>query len=224
MKVLAFSGGCFSGKTSAINALKRLLSDQGIEVHTGDELVRKNVNAMDIDMIRGNANKYFQFELNVIKAKIEYEQSLHKKYSDNCVILLDRALTDSLMYYTLYVDVNKLSDINLDIYKEFREKLSDATYFSFANIYTHIIEFSPLDTLCYKAEDIKFRPTRIDTLKYVEHEFVQELNESYIGRVRRSTYNTSQLKYIRTKINVENGVNAWLAKFLYNNKDLNFLS
>ena len=150
---------------------------------------------------------------------------MHKKYSDDCIILLDRALTDSLMYYTLYVDVNKLSDINLDIYKEFREKLSNAIHFSFTNIYTHIIEFSPLNALCYKAEDIKFRPTRIDTLKYIEHNTVQELNEAYYSRVQHSTYNTTKLKYIRTGININNsnGINAWLSKFLYNNEDLKTL-
>lgn len=223
MKVLAFSGGCFSGKTSAIEAFKHLLIGQGVEVHTGNELVRNNAKAVDIDKIRSNADKYLQFELDIINAKIEYEQSLQKRFSDNCIILLDRALTDSLMYYTLYINVNKLSDTSLDIYREFREKLSDAIYYSFANIYTHVIEFLPLDAPCYKAEDIEFRPSRVDTLKYVEHDVVQELNESYTDRVRRGTHNVSQLKYIRTKINITNGINSWLAKFLYNNKDLNFL-
>lgn len=222
MKVLAFSGGCFSGKTSAIEALKRLLISQGVEVHLGNELVRNNARAVDIDKIRSNADKYLQFELEVINAKIEYEQSLQKRFSDNCVILLDRALTDSLMYYTLYIDVNKLSNVSLDIYREFREKLSNAIYYSFANIYTHVIEFSPLNATCYKAEDIKFRPLQVDTLKYIEHDIVQELNESYNAKVKRLNAE-AQLKYIRTKINIANGIDYWLAKFLYNNKDLNFL-
>lgn len=221
MKVLAFSGGCFSGKTTAINALKQWFTVNGVEVHTGDELVRKNAKAVFIDCLRKDSNKYLQFELDVINAKIDYEKSLRERFSDNSVILLDRALTDSLMYYMLYVNVNELNDVNLDIYIEFRNKLSEAIYNSFANTYTHLIEFSPLESTCYKQKDIEFRPIRIDTLKYIEYNTVQELNEAYYSRVQRGTYNTTKLKYIRTRINNSNGINAWLSNFLYNNKDLN---
>lgn len=221
MKVLAFSGGCFSGKTTAINALKHWFTIHGIEAHTGDELVRKSAKAVFIDGLRKDPNKYLQFELDVINAKIDYEKSLRERFSDNSIILLDRALTDSLMYYMLYINVNELNDVNLDIYIEFRNKLSEAIYNSFANIYTHLIEFSPLESTCYKQKDIEFRPIRVDTLKYIEHNTVQELNEAYYNRVQRSTHNVTQLKYIRTRINNNNGINAWLSNFLYNNEDLN---
>ena len=145
---------------------------------------------------------------------------MRERFSDNSIILLDRALTDSLMYYMLYINVNELNDVNLDIYIEFRNKLSEAIYNSFANIYTHLIEFSPLKSTCYKQKDIEFRPIRVNTLKYIEHNTVQELNEAYYSRVQRGTYNTTQLKYIRTRINNSNGINAWLSNFLYNNEDL----
>lgn len=213
MKVVAFSGGCFSGKTTAINALADMLMHQGVEVHRGAELVRNNAQAVDIDEMRADPNQYLKFELDIINAKIQYEQSLKDKFSDDCVILLDRALTDSLMYFSLYTDINKLKDSCLDQYQQFRSYLSDAIQYSFKNIYTHLFEFMPLNATCYKESDIMYRPKRVDTLKYIEYETVKELNECYYNR-------TKACKYVRTQIDASLGIEHWLAKFLYYNPDI----
>ena len=220
MKVLAFSGGCFSGKTTAITAIADLLRSHNMKVIVGNELARQRKEAISIDTLRNNQDEYFKFECDIISKKIAFEQQLQKYYSEDVVVLLDRALTDSLMYFNMYINPDKLDDVNLDTYLDFKNTIANSAFKSFSDLYTHIIEFSPINALCYKQEDMVYRPNRIDTLKHIEYNAIKDLNENMFRRVERTRL-VNRLKYIRTKIDVINGgIERWSNTFINNNPDI----
>lgn len=220
MKVLAFSGGCFSGKTTAMTAIADLLRSHNVKVIVGNELARQRKEAVFIDALRNNQDNYFKFECDIINKKIVFEQQLQKRYSEDVVVLLDRALTDSLMYFNMYINPDKLNDVNLDAYLDFKNTIAESAFNSFSDLYTHVIEFLPIDALCYKQEDIVYRPNRVDALKHIEYNAIRDLNENMYRRVERTRL-VNRLKYIRTKIDVKNGgIEQWLNTFINNNPDI----
>ena len=103
--VIAFSGGCFSGKTSTIEALEKILISKNIKVIKLNELMRNFTKNLSIDTLRTKfPNRYFKIEKQVISNKISDEEKAKKFYKDDtCVMLIDRALTVSLFYYVNYV-------------------------------------------------------------------------------------------------------------------------
>lgn len=170
--IIAFSGGCFSGKTTTMEALKKELEKRGHRVVMLDELVR-NKKIKSIDDIRKNPNKYVNFQNDVIGKKIKAEMESMKLDCD--VVLIDRAITDSLFYLTFYVDKAHLSDEAYKKYSKLIKKTINHVSFAFEHIYDAIVEFKPIDDTC---NDAIYRPERIDTAKFIEHKMISMLNES----------------------------------------------
>lgn len=173
-KVIAFSGGCFSGKTTAAFVVKSYLENAGYKVVVLDELIR-TATSKPIDEIRKNPAEYLKLQETIIRGKIEQEI---KAFADTSgvVYLADRAITDSLFYLQNYVDKSSLSDeeiirfcnLHKDVIQHAKYAFSDAGYFS-------VIEFKPL---CGENTD-KFRPKHINYSKEYEHDAIRALNLSF---------------------------------------------
>jgi hypothetical protein len=172
---IAFSGGCFSGKTSTMKALKSILEKYGFTVIILDELIRKSQKAKatkSIDEIRRDANEYFELQKEIIQEKIKQENKAFNS-SKPIIYLFDRALTDSLFYYEFYVDKNNLH--NKLSYFEFYEDIVNSVIKSF-NLLDMLIEFKPLMNI--KNEDT-MRPAMINNSAQVEYLGIHRNNAAF---------------------------------------------
>ena len=171
--VIAFSGGCFSGKTTTMEKLKESLEKRGHRVIMLGELVRE-YKIGSIDELRENPSKYLAFQDSIITSKISAEAHLlSRAYSDTDIVLVDRAITDSLFYLLFYVDKKELTERDLNIYWHLLSRVQNHTEYAFRHIYDVVYEFAPINKLC---DDTVFRPQKIDILKYIESITISMLN------------------------------------------------
>lgn len=191
---IAFSGGCFSGKTSTMEALKSILEKEGYKVAIINEAMRETEVAksgMSIDAIRQDANLYFKLQKEIIQKKIDQEFKAFNG-EPNTIYLFDRALTDSLFYYEFYVDKSKLD--NKEEYFKFHKYLLDKVS-STLNQVDLLIEFRPLENC--NINDDKMRPAYLEEVSYSEFNCIRRLNYSYRQRDDRhgSMYINLNSKY-----------------------------
>lgn len=173
---IAFSGGCFSGKTSTMEALKSILEKEGYKVVIISEAMRETEVAksgMSIDAIRQDANLYFKLQKEIIQKKIDLEFEAFNGEPDT-IYLFDRAITDSLFYYEFYVDKSKLD--NKKEYFRFHKYLLDKVS-STLNQVDLLIEFKPLD--CRDVNEDKMRPAYLEDVSYSEYICISRLNYDY---------------------------------------------
>lgn len=173
---IAFSGGCFSGKTSTMEALKSILEKNGYKVVIVSEAMRETEVAksgMSIDTIRQDANLYFKLQKEIIQKKVTEEIKAFSGES-NAIYLFDRALTDSLFYYEFYVDKSKLD--NKYEYFKFHKWLLREVHTYLANL-DLLIEFKPLKNC--NVNDDKMRPAYLEEASYSEYTCIHRLNYTY---------------------------------------------
>lgn len=174
-KVVAFSGGCFSGKTTTINALKDKLEGRGKKVVVLDELIRKYA-TKPIDEIRKNPSEYLALQCRIIRGKMTQELKAFADTSDT-IYLADRSIFDSLFYLTHCVDKSQLSDKDMlkfyDLYNEV------ASYIENKVNYSYIIMFHPLQNA--KTNDA-FRPRLLSEASNYEYENIKLYVEGYSCR------------------------------------------
>ena len=179
--LIAFSGGCFSGKTTTLNKLSQYLSDRGYPVEVIKERAREFMPQQyngNIDLLRKNAKDYLKFEIDIISKKIQDEDNARTGESKK-VYLIDRALTDSLFYLETYIDIKSL-DIEsakefTDFHKKLINRLTKANYYTQYG-YDIIFEFGPIEN-CVNNDT--FRPSNIDAIKYYEHNRIAQINNLY---------------------------------------------
>lgn len=176
--IIAFSGGCFSGKTSTIMKIKEKLGDECIVL---DEIIRKiykNDENFSISKIRKNPEEYLELQSKIINEKIKSEINafLSKDFNDK-IILVDRALTDSFFYLTYYVDKSSFSDEIKEKYNIFLKNMIGYIENS-SSIYDYVLEFSPIQN---KKNEDNFRPSDIDSSKDIEHFFISLYNQKFYG-------------------------------------------
>lgn len=173
---IAFSGGCFSGKTSTMEALKYILEKEGYKVVIISEAMRETEAAksgMSIDAIRQDANLYFKLQKEIIQKKINQEFEAFNG-EPNTIYLFDRAITDSLFYYEFYVDKSKLD--NKEEYFKFHKYLLDKVS-STLNQVDLLIEFKPLNNRDINVD--KMRPAYLSSASYLEFACIYRLNNNY---------------------------------------------
>lgn len=168
---IAFSGASNSYKTTTINNIKNILGDNAIIL---DEVIRKKEN-FSIDDVRSNPDKYVDFQIEVISEKIKQEQAIFK-YSESAVVLIDRSMVDSLMYYLLYVDKNNLSNESLKKYSEFYEFLIERVNEHVNNVYDKIFFLPPQKPNL----DDQFRTKKLNYFQSMEAEVILRLSQSYL--------------------------------------------
>ena len=173
---IAFSGGCFSGKTSTMEALKSILEKNGYKAVIIGEAMRETEVAksgMSIDAIRQDANLYFKLQKEIIQKKIDQELEAFNG-EPNTIYLFDRAITDSLFYYEFYLDKNKLD--NKKEYFKFHKYLLDKVC-STLNQVDLLIEFKPLNNCDVNID--KMRPAYLKDVSYSEYICISRLNYNY---------------------------------------------
>lgn len=175
-KLILFSGGCNSGKTTTLRAVADKLVAMDYDVKILDELIRKETN-MPIDELRKNANAYLDLQNKIIRKKIELEKAAIED-SSNDIYLADRAATDSMFYLENYVDKNQLDDEHIAIFCELHKSLDEYLKRYFWR-YHLLIQFAPLEV---KVQD-KFRPKRVDILKDYESHCIERLNFTYYLKI-----------------------------------------
>lgn len=174
MRVVTFSGGCVSGKTTMMNAVRENLASKGIKCVFMDEIMReKKINS--IDDIRSAPGKYLSLQEDIIMEKVNLERMIKfsTKSIDADVVLIDRALSDSLFYLLFYTDKSKLTTAELQRFEALYAYVNDHAKYMFERIYDLVIFFKPLSNV--KVDD-KFRPKNIDILKYTESRMIEMLN------------------------------------------------
>lgn len=169
--VIAFSGGCFSGKTTTMEKLKESLEKRGRKVAMLSELVREH-KIESIDKLRQDPSEYLKFQQDIILEKIDAELNCTKLDAD--VVLVDRAITDSLFYLMFYVDKSRLSFDDIAIFYGLQNRTRMHMKQAFEQIYNLVIEFSPINAVC---DDKVFRPKKIGALKYIEYDIISMLND-----------------------------------------------
>lgn len=179
---IAFSGGCFSGKTSTMEALKFILEKEGYNVVIISEAMRETEAAksgMSIDAIRQDANLYFKLQKEIIQKKINQEFEAFNGKPDT-IYLFDRAITDSLFYYEFYIDKSKLD--NKEEYFKFHKYLLDKVS-STLNQVDLLIEFKPLNNRDINTD--KMRPAYLSSASYSEFACIFILNNNYRRKLDR---------------------------------------
>lgn len=178
--IVAFSGGCFSGKTTTIKKVAEKLRQLGYTVYILNENIRdKNVfrKAGNIDNIRQDPNSYLLLQNEIIREKIENENEiLDAKYTTKTIILVDRALTDSLFYLSCYVDKANLTLENKKIFRHLFSFIYMILLLS--KRYDKVLEFRPI-----KIENIdKYRPKDLEQLHYFEYEIIHCFNNNFFDK------------------------------------------
>lgn len=179
-KVITFSGGCFSGKTTTMNAVKAYLEDAGYKVVVLGELIRTATDK-PIDEIRKDPTAYLHLQEKIIRSKIEQENKALEDNSDT-VYLADRAITDSLFYLQNYVDKSGLSDDGMIAYCKLHKEVIEHANKVFGikePKYFAVIEFSPI----HGQSNDKYRPKHIDFSKEYEYDAIRILNNSFATRL-----------------------------------------
>lgn len=183
-RLVLFSGGCNSGKTTTLKAVADKLIELGYNVHILDELIRKETDR-PIDELRKDANAYLDLQNKIIREKIKQEK-LAIEDSSYDIFLADRAATDSMFYLENYVDKNQLDDTHIAMFCELHKSLHEYLKRYFWR-YHLIVQFAPLEV---KEQD-QFRPKRVDILKDYEAHCIERLNfvysqgiSQYISRVQ----------------------------------------
>ena len=183
---IIFTGGCHSGKTTSIQTIKKILEKRGKKVFIFSEIIRGH-NIGSIDDIRSDANKYMDLQNQIINEKIDMELSLtipsYENEIDryNSVVLVDRAITDSLFYLTFYTNKNGFNEESkekfFNTYNRIKKHLDNIT-----NVYDYIFEFKPLQNI---TEDDSFRPKSLDKMKEIEYNMIHTYNKYYFGQYER---------------------------------------
>lgn len=196
--VIAFSGGCYSGKTTTIGVVKKALENAGYEVATLNELIRV-ATSKPIDELRKNPSEYLKLQEKIIREKIEQENKAFEDKSDK-VYLIDRAITDSLFYLQNYVDKSALTEEEMIRYCKLHKTVISHAKKAFSQFgYNVILEFVPIKGACI---DDKYRPKHITYSKEYEHDAISILNFNFMYR------NVTSASIFRIDLNVDvaNGV------------------
>lgn len=182
--VIAFSGGCYSGKTTTIKIVKDALIRCNYNVIILSEILRE-VTDKPIDELRKSPSEYLNLQYDIITKKILQENRAFNDTSD-VVYLADRAITDSLFYLENYVDKSKLPEQDIERLCKLDSAVRAHAVKAFSEGYTSVLEFEPLQI---KNKDDKYRPKYLEHLSNYEFDAIHTLNLAYsYDRINRKTF------------------------------------
>lgn len=199
--VVAFSGGCCSGKTTTLNALKEQLEKEGkkVLVFKADSHAYLAERNTTIDAIRRRALDYLRFQEWICHEQANFEnQILQDRYYDYDVILLDRSLFDCLFYTQYYIDLGNESlqlGMGLNRYYDLQLYLDKYLTKAVQRIYDMVLFFEPI-TKPEGATSTYSRPVGLDMLKYIEGHGIYGLIKyrAAFGRLCLINLNTTELQ------------------------------
>lgn len=192
-KLILFSGGCNSGKTTTLKAVASKLQSLGHKVNMLDELIRKETDK-PIDELRKDAKAYLQLQDKIIRAKIEQEKQALEDFRTDNIYLADRAVTDSMFYLENYVDKSQLDEEGIKLFCFLHNSVHEYLKRYFWR-YSLIVEFQPVEV---KELDL-FRPAYIDMMKNFENICIARLNYAYSEGYKKQNFMSVDLNYINTE-------------------------
>ena len=192
-KLILFSGGCNSGKTTTLKAVASKLQSLGYEVVILDEIIRKETDK-PIDELRKDAKAYLQLQDKIIRAKIEQEKAAIENRRDDVIYLADRAVTDSIFYLENYVDKSQLDEEDLKLFCRLHNSAHEylKRYLWRTEL---IVEFYPIEV----KELDSFRPTHIDIMKNYESICISRLNYCYLNGYKKQNFMIADLNYMKSE-------------------------
>lgn len=188
---IALTGACHSGKTTFMDRLKKIAPD---DILLSSEIIR-SMNIESIDYIRKDADKYFEFEVEIIRKKWENDRAVGVLEDKIC--LLDRSLIDSYFYFTAYIDPGRLNSENKIKYKEYLSKF-EKKLFALNSFYDQIILFKPIPV----KETDKFRPQNIEQIQQKEFETIALLYSKFDMFDKVKYFDSTSEKAIPDFINI----------------------
>lgn len=153
-KLIAFSGGCYSGKTTIMEEIVKEIE----HCETAGEIIR-GVISESIDKVRADARGYLRLQFRIINSKI-WDEWRHRLTNPCDLVLVDRSLADSMFYFTTYVNRSKLTLWDRVLYWGFLMYLKAMTWCAMTFLYSKVILFTPLPT--NNCDDTFFRPEQLD--------------------------------------------------------------
>lgn len=172
--IVPFSGGCFSGKTTTMRAVQAILSNLKYNCRIVEEPIRR-LKIASIDELRKKPSEYLKMQLKITPARINHELSL-RETAMPAIFLVDRAIADSMFYPLFYLNTEELNNRELLKAKNLFALMQKSAQFLYDGVYNHVLFFKPMELSC---SDTKFRPTRIDVLKYIESDMILNLTKSF---------------------------------------------
>lgn len=202
VNVITVSGGCHSGKTTTMTKLKEAFEQMGFKVEVFKENIHKYINST-IEELRADPHKYLQVQCKVIEERIAYEHNLlvNRAEQEADIVLIDRAITDSIMYAMMYIDPRKLSGDDLLLYADLLQKANKHATLCLP-LFT-LIELAPLNKPC---DDYTYRPKNIDSLKHIEYTSIHTLNCAFKSII-------DLMPYIQGDLNREN-INDFISRVI----------
>lgn len=183
-QMIAFSGGCHSGKTTLMRAVADRLRDMGKDVLVFKENAHNYLEKGGIDELRANPSKYLDFQEVVVNERINFEEQwLNNQIVGDQIVLVDRPISDSLAYIFMYINVDSLSDEDKRRYRDLVFSIREHIIsFWRANKLT-IFSLEPLVHACPDSET-EYRPKGINSVKYAEYEVTKSLLQMYPDSVK----------------------------------------
>ena len=192
-KLILFSGGCNSGKTTTLKAVASKLQSLGYRVNILDEIIRKETDK-PIDELRKDAKAYLELQDKIIRAKIEQEKAAIEDNRTDDIYLADRAVTDSLFYLESYVDKSRLDEEGLKLFCKLHSSVHEylKCYFWRCSL---IVEFQPV---AVRELDL-FRPVHVDMMKNYECVGIARLNYCYSNGYKKQNFMAADLNHMKTE-------------------------
>lgn len=192
-KLILFSGGCNSGKTTTLKAVASKLQSLGYKVNILDEIIRKETDK-PIDELRKDAKAYLELQDKIIRAKIEQEKAAIEDNRTDDIYLADRAVTDSLFYLESYVDKSRLDEEGLKLFCKLHSSVHEYLKHYFWR-YSLVVEFQPI---AVRELDL-FRPVHVDMMKNYECVGIARLNYCYSNGYKKQNFMAADLNHMKTE-------------------------
>ena len=192
-KLILFSGGCNSGKTTTLKAVASKLQSLGYRVNILDEIIRKETDK-PIDELRKDAKAYLELQDKIIRAKIEQEKAAIEDNRTDDIYLADRAVTDSLFYLESYVDKSRLDEEGLKLFCKLHSSVHEYLKHYFWR-YSLVVEFQPV---AVRELDL-FRPVHVDMMKNYECVGIARLNYCYSNGYKKQNFMAADLNHMKTE-------------------------
>ena len=190
-KLILFSGGCNSGKTTTLKAVASKLQSLGYRVNILDEIIRKETDK-PIDELRKDAKAYLALQDKIIRAKIEQEKAAIEDNRTDDIYLADRAVTDSLFYLESYVDKSRLDEEGLKLFCKLHSSVHEYLKHYFWR-YSLVVEFQPI---AVRELDL-FRPVHVDMMKNYECVGIARLNYCYSNGYKKQNFMAADLNHMK---------------------------
>lgn len=176
MKLISFSGGCYSGKTTAINYLAdELRNKYERQVVVLGEVIRDYLvkNNLNIEDLRKDPQGFWVMQKETTLQRAERELEAVNKYSStDTIILQDRALTDVLFYLETYTDK---ANVDAADFAKFRSLLLQTIDLSLGKT-DLVVQCKPLNG----TNKSVYRTKGIDHLKYFEYDCIARINRDFV--------------------------------------------